>query len=412
MNASQTRRCARHAGLAVLLLSALWLGLPAQAQTLECDATGAGTEPPTDLCLTAESADTPWRYVGITNGAQCPPSPSWTTSRLFAPSGDGVIPPGLRAFCLYEAATDVPNVEELMLRRCDAPEPPPTCLSSLDPDAAAMALMGSDLSSVIWEPLREHFLEQVGYVGALPTVAPNTRLAVIDTEPTGPGDDPQQARTSRHGFTLVSLIRDVLCDGSRACAVEVQAQLGLPLVRCPSVTGFCRNEAEGGYVGTIGDLAMAIRQQVENWGASGVDNLIINLSVAWDPRFGGEAPISNSRVAAQAVYRALQDARCRGAIIVAAAGNRISGPDANVGALLPAGWETEAAPDGTTCQNLIGQMPDPVDFAGTYQPLVYAAGAVRTDGSEAETRNDGEPRLVTYGDHAVARLGGAGQPAP
>ncbi|MEL7450135.1 MAG: S8 family serine peptidase, partial [Pseudomonadota bacterium] len=228
----------------------------------------------------------------------------------------------------------------------------------------------------------------------------------------GSGNNPSLPRTSQHGYTLMSLARDMLCEANGTCGVEVVSQLGLPLVRCGSVTGFCRNEANGGYAGTMGDLAMAIRSQVEDWGTGNVDNLVINLSLGWDSRFGGETPVSNSRVAAQAVYAALQDAACRGAIVIAATGNRVSGPDSNLGPLLPGGWETEAAPNTTQCQSIVSRQSEIRRPGGLYRPLVYAAGAVRTDNSKAETRTEGESRLVAYGDHAVAQVDGVTPPAP
>jgi hypothetical protein len=95
---------------------------------------------------------------------------------------------------------------------------------------------------------------------------------------------------------------------------------------------------------------------------------------------------------------------CRGAIAIAASGNRISGPENTPGPLLPGGWEELAAPSFALCRSRLEPgVVDPANFPTTpvYRPLVYGAGAVSFDDSRVEARTLGEPPRVAFGDHAV-----------
>ena len=77
-------------------------------------------------------------------------------------------------------------------------------------------------------------------------------------------------------------------------------------------------------MGTLGDLAQAVRREVVAWSPSAATHrLVLNLSLGWSPaRFGGSGTEANFSPPVLAVYRALQDASCRQVLTVAAAGKR------------------------------------------------------------------------------------------
>jgi hypothetical protein len=139
---------------------------------------------------------------------------------------------------------------------------------------------------------------------------------------------------------------------------------------------------------------------------------VLNLSFAWDSRFGGLEPeVSQMPLAVRAVYRALQESSCLGVLVVAAAGNRGGGPEPETGPLLPAAWEQRPAPSPAECRRLFGGSRGGGELSGgelsgdrrdAYRPLLYAAGGVRSDGSRLFNARPGSlPRLAAFADHAV-----------
>lgn len=376
-------------------------------------ACGSTESPTSDACLSETDADTPWRHIGVSNTLSCPLAPTmqWSTQRLFQPI-EGNPEPALARYCVYEALQFEPAIASIDALRCSSPGSGTPCLVQLNPDSASVAMMSQDTAHILWEPLRTFFREQVGVVGALPDAPQNVLLSVIDTEPTGFNEDRNGAGVSQHGFTLLNMIRDSICPATGSCAVALRSALGLPMQRCELQPGFCIDPTVGGYVGTIGQLAQAIYGEVDAWLQSPINQLIINLSLGWDPLFGNDQPISNSRAAAQAVYRALEYASCHGALVVAATGNRVTGPGVDEGPLLPAGWEDVPAPTGDQCMSQFGIQPAPATLEGSYRPLIYAAGAIDKNAQPLESRRFGEPRLVAYGDHAVAPVNEPAAPEP
>src|SRR6185295_8822360 len=142
------------------------------------------------------------------------------------------------------------------------------------------------------------------------------------------------------------------------------------------------------------------------WSASGTRRIVMNLSVGWPAAFGGsEAVIDDMPAPVQAALAVLEFASCRGAIVVAAAGNRSWGPDGDTGPLYPAGWEVRPAPGLQACIDR-GAQPRPADFppatSTVYRPLLYAVGGVQANNRVlANSRPASEPRLTAFADHAV-----------
>ncbi|HSR53704.1 MAG TPA: S8/S53 family peptidase [Acidobacteriota bacterium] len=150
---------------------------------------------------------------------------------------------------------------------------------------------------------------------------------------------------------------------------------------------------------------MAIWREVDKW-RSEADRppLILNLSVGWEPIHASATSTLGLQVRA-----VLEDAVCRGALVVAAAGNRRSGPPELETPLLPAAFELVPAPSAANCQALLEDGASPGPESNTdYKPLVFAVGGVQPDDRRpykprllSNSRPNATPRLVAYGDHAV-----------
>jgi hypothetical protein len=348
-----------------------------------------------------------WRWIGLSadpNAAACPePSPQagWTTQALF-PGTDNR---ALARFCVYETSWPQP-----------AP-PHVDGLVRLERDAMAVLPSGSALEDAVGPAMVAHFLSQAGDFEP-PSAGPaSVRLAVVDTAATRDSGGENFVGTSPHGYALLNLAKRLSCAGidESACAAQVSARLALGW-ECfdrERRDAACHNLAEGGLFGLISEMASAIHAEVQRWRAVGPGRLVINLSIGWGPAWGGqEALVTDMPVPVAAVYMALEDAVCRGAWVLAAAGNREGGPTPEIGPIFPASWETRPAPSFATCTAL-GLAPSAAHFpapgaGGVYRPLVYGVGGVRADDLLlANSRPLAAPPLAAFGDHAVvATLGG------
>jgi len=346
-----------------------------------------------------KGAYTKFRWIGLrdTSVPTCPPVVGWEVAPLMnfqmvqAKADDIVLAHelGLDRFCVYTADANSPQ-----------PFPKPAGVkASMD----RMALSGSagELERAVAPALAERFLQQAG--GATPMRLggrPQVRLAILDSQPDGDGP-PVRAEGSQHGYTLAHLAQELVCPSPDRCVAQVATRRvfnyddfdpARPLHVLPmAVDG--RNR--GGRVGAISDLAPAIVNEVARWRASGdPEHLVLNLSLGWD----GEGLDLDARSVEEldfpvrAVYQALRFAAQRGALVIAAAGNRRGGPSESDWPLLPAAWEA--------------RRPSWLRW-GFQGKLVYAVGGVDWQGLPLpNSRVGGRPRLVAYGDHAVAAAGG------
>ncbi len=364
----------------------------------------------TEPCLDTQDAQTRWRCIGRLADADnaCPLAPAgWTRSKLFEIAGQP-LPAGLGEFCLYDRTSGGSDESCADLQQLP--------LSQLDADvmvAVGMAGPAGTLKELVATPFRDHFYAQAGRPGTYPVDSnPKVRIGIVDTQVDSlqPFLEPQSL--SPHGHTLLPMARDLVCLDGPNCGIEVTTTLGLPytcfeeaecLALCGAPNG-CPDPVGGGFVGTPSSVAAAIRREVSRWQASPTQRLVINLSLGWNPLFD-LTPGGLRRVTSQALQAALEYASCHGALIVAAAGNPISGPERPQDPLAPGELEQLSAPDFAQCQAaLTGDVngPDAADFpAGAARPLLHAAGAVRADNSRVQARLDGEPALVAYGDHSV-----------
>ncbi|WP_428263786.1 S8/S53 family peptidase [Haliangium sp.] len=394
--------------------------------------------------------DDTWVGVMPDDSDTCPvPGPArggtWKTGRLFEQTLDTEPPDqpppsveGERArYCVYEwssPADAAPDLAPLEALRGSGLE--------LDRDGHAMAPTAAGASNIItrmvWKRLRSAVHRHVDRVERLPGPAQGPdriRVAVIDASPPGAGEErrdgvPNDGRLG-HGMAVGMVAREFGCplplEPEAPCVAQVVNYLGLPVVK-----GRKLDLEHGGYSGHLSHLAISINSAVSDW-VYHLENaapeerhnrLIINLSVGWDPDFGGAVETSprELRPAIRAVYKALTRAACRGALVIVAAGNAPGGPDPSGGPMYPAGWETEFAPDRAQCEQYVAQANSDGRrrysewlareasrgrrvFAptGVYRPLVHAVGAVRADDRPIVlTRAGGRPRLAAVGAHVVA----------
>jgi hypothetical protein len=212
-----------------------------------------------------------------------------------------------------------------------------------------------------------------------------------------------------HGRIMGEIGRKLGCplgDTSPTCRVDVASTLAIALERDSVTHELVLNTSSGGFVGRLSDTARAIVSAVDFAASQGSGPIVVNLSLGWDPYWGGDVSSGWNTLdpPTRAVYSAVTYAACRGALVIAAAGNLPGRAGASTGPAFPAGWETEPAPDQTRCTPLgitIGSQ------AGVYTPLLYAVGAV--DGRDRPLiieRAGSRPRLVAPADHvAMTRVG-------
>ena len=394
--------------------------------------------PTTDPRAVAATACPDWQWIGMTEAAACPEIPGWEVTEIVAfggrprdgggdrpaPSEPGRTvrrdpaapdsaypPPGFasRRYCRY---TDRGRGTVATLLQ----EGPASGLDALDRDCMAVIPLAAaggapDAETKSWRELERVFLARAGRpTGLVPGGAP-VRLVLIDTVAGRQvhGEPPWSAPwNSPHGVGLANMAKRLTCPGNAddlggtgCAAVEVEAELALAYVTFDrfSFAGSVRDDVNGGFVGTIGDLAAAIQRAAAGAGAGPT---VLNLSVGWNGYlFGGlEDDPADMEAPVRAVYDALDDAVGRGALVVAAAGNRGGGPvtEVDVGPMLPGGWAVHAATAGGT-------------------PLLHAAGGLAHEGfasppayrSLPNARFRAVPRLLAFADHAVAERHQAAQ---
>jgi subtilisin family serine protease len=388
-----------------------------------------------------------WVGYIIQGAAVCPGTPPgarghWEVSQPFA---DATAVPELRRFCEYTWMSDVrdqsvPEIELLPnLRGGDPAQPAGGTIMRLEPDLEAGVALGEPVPAEAWQPLRDAWMRQVDFTGGLDhgTLADRTdadvRVAIIDASQEGLGDvyDRPWGSLSRHANTVGSIIDLMVCPlgdtGIAGCSAQIRNYLALNNTAADTQAGLLVREPgfsvqganTGGYFGRIHDVARAVNRAVSEWrrdktcaGDPALCNpdlkLVLNMSLGWTQEFTGPS-LSAMRAPVRAAYLAVREARCSGALVLAAAGNRepkrstATGVKEITGPMFPAGWEKLA----------IGACT-PV-AAGTYAPLVHSVGGV-TGRSEllGNARPSSIPRLLAAGENValsdrVDSLSGLGQ---
>ncbi|MCR9160710.1 MAG: S8/S53 family peptidase [Nannocystaceae bacterium] len=371
--------------------------------TLACAVETASVDRPFELENTAERAADPLDTVCDVSAqvalfddpvaCTAPVGPSWSGEAVFQGSA---VPSGLRRYCAYSfdgsaTAADVEDLEHAITTRHGTP-------FELGVDCQAVEPQNTAITDAIGPDLHAFFDWMSGHITAdqaqaavqLLTPAP-IHTAVVDTYPQHPVAPPEP--NSTHGPVVASVIESFLCP-SGGCNAKVRTYLGLPR------TADGLDLTDGGQVGRQSDLARGIFAALVADQASGSDHLVINLSVAWEAEEFGGMNLGDMDPAARAVYDVIRVARCRGALIVAAAGNQ-SGISCTGEAMAPARWEGIAAPAAGECTDLGIANPfvDPV--AGSR--LVHAVGGLFGPNTPmANSRGLGMPRLAAAASHTTA----------
>ena len=343
----------------------------------------------------AAAVDTRW--IGMTRplhrSCPVPATANWTVrplvplDKLSRELQASVRKAGLDRFCVYDyhGQKPHPKLPQEVVRRLRP---------GAEPDRVAMATSADSLGDIAWHPFYQRFLDQVRMpVPASPSLKASNqssvRLAFLDSQPTGVGvAKPPEPGKPDHGYALTNIAGQLVgsAQGKNSSSVQIVSRLILPVVRFDPSTGaeLERDEIHGGFRGTYTDLAQAILDEIAGWQpspAGGPQHLVLNLSVGWDSeKFGGSEPnLTDMPVEVQAVYSALQTAADQGVLVLAAAGNELSGPSPTGKPLLPGGWESRGP-----------------------KPVVYAVSGV--DGRDhplVNTRSQGEAPRVAYADHVT-----------
>ena len=220
----------------------------------------------------------------------------------------------------------------------------------------------------------------------------SVRLTLVDTAPST-STHSMSGRATGHGEQLAAIAEGLVCQGIGVCPIEVRHRNGMPLRRNPDPNAplpHIWSIEQGGDYGSLDWLAQSIVREVNEWLQQSTvidevrDPLILNLSLAWHEAWGGAlAPNTVIRPDVFAVYDALRYARCHGALIVAATGNR-TGCELDNTPMYPAGWESLRITEAECSADfgIDADFGEPLTNEGpswTEVPLVYAAGGLGPD---------------------------------
>lgn len=305
-------------------------------------------------------------------GSSCPQAPDarWEGEQLF---GTGVQGP-LSQYCLYTwNSSDPLNLGGLPqdAGRLGAVWTSADCMAvtTAAPADIAEAQVQDELKSSFWNAVERPSALPARLTQGLPV-----RVAIIDSWPSF-----ATAGNSAHGAGMAGIVQNLTCDLIPGeCPISLLPHLALNMLE-PGV----RNNILGGTFGHQSRLAVKIHEAVSAWQSEPVSsNLILNLSIGWDPVFqlgsGGA-----DRPSALAVREAIDEAVCAGALVIASAGNSSFGPTPTTGLAYPAAWSTQIA----SC--------------GGGRPLVWAVGGVDAkDQLLYNARTGGVPKLTAPGELA------------
>lgn len=222
------------------------------------------------------------------------------------------------------------------------------------PVLAAQALPPAEL---VLE-LQQVFAARAGKPRAMPPQPPPTpvRVAVIDSAvpPLGGSD------RTLHGRVVGRTIAEL----SGLGAASIHNHLALPLLNAESP----EEDPRGGYFGTVGHFVAAVRAALDAAeGAS--ERQVINLSLGWERTPGSAGAAATGRLAEEAALAVLHHAACRGALVVAAAGNGFG-----EGPLYPAAFQGEKPLTLAECRARGFEPRAPTGPLS--RPLLYAVGAL------------------------------------
>jgi subtilisin family serine protease len=257
-------------------------------------------------------------------------------------------------------------------------------------DAPSLAFQASPISgSSAQDAWFESLFQRARARAGMPATDDSTRqgrvrVAVIDS---ASGDFYREwSDPVGHGRAVGRVIDEVACSGHNPCRVQIVNYPALTLDTSADMTLQASGINAGAY-GTRAALAEQIEKASSDWlndraRGAGPQHLVINLSVGWSGCW--EDP-KGPDLASQAVRAAMTRAVCRGALIVAAAGNRDAVPGCPIDSprygeqgerVYPALFGRDQKPIGEAECKAAGIALAGADAAATLGPLVLSASAV------------------------------------
>lgn len=345
------------------------------------------------------------RYISVArvrSDCATPPGSPWNLAPLF--SGD--IGGELSRYCLFTWQGQGAPRPDLL---------PPVGTGADAPalDCAVIVPHATELTMENQAAMEAAFRTQVDALTSLPTptaaslAQPPSKVIVVDSSRATGFPFPAEGLIE-HGKMVGMVVRQLACPAGGTCAAEVANTLALPLTKAPG-GGFQRNP-NGGRFGSFGDLALAIHQGVAT-AATQAGKTVMNISIGWDGTLYGGAFVGDDWASLsppiRSIYSAISLAYCRGALVIAAAGNASDGPAPSAGPTHPAAWEAKPAPTAARCAVLAPgvALPNPVT---SYRRMIYAVSGV--DGRDldlANRRPSSRPPLVGPADHVTISNGAA-----
>ncbi|MGH1343862.1 MAG: S8/S53 family peptidase [Nannocystales bacterium] len=347
---------------------------------------------PTEAESRAEVCDLSNQVVVFSQESSCDDVGPWEGERIFGGSGEPQPPAGLRGYCRYTKASNTTqgHVDALAAGLTAGDNSP---AFEIGTDCRAVETQNSAIADEVGTDLEDFFGWLSGRFDPQDITVPppiSVHTAIVDTYPNDSPDKPK----SSHGPVVASIVESFLCPTGVGCTHPVRNYLGLPR------TNDGLNLEKGGQIGLQSDLAKGIYAALVEDSQLGTDRLIINLSVAWEAEQFGGMGLADMDPAARSVFDIIRVARCRGALIIAAAGNE-SSLSCTGEPMAPGRWEQIPAPDEAECVQL--GVLDWVEDTAAYTPLVHAVGGLfGPDTAMATSRSAGMPRLAAASSHAVA----------
>jgi hypothetical protein len=239
-------------------------------------------------------------------------------------------------------------------------------------------------------------VDQLSLLPQGPVQLATHHLALVDSVPDGPGLMETLLARHMHGRTLGLLIQELACPDPSTCPLTLSTHLAFgrgdefPMRRAME---------RGAFSGRPVEAAVAIHRATDDWRYAGsTGRLVINLSLGWSDTASPIAPSASYATDTFAVYSAIAEASCYGALIIAAAGNTNDGPSPAVGPLYPAAWEQRPTLTNAECSSEYGITGSSRSESG---PLLVSVGGV--DGADvvvASARTGARPRLAAPAEHS------------
>ena len=307
--------------------------------------------------------DNQWITVKTDKSKRCPKATGWIEQQLFD-IDDITSNRTLENYCVYKKLISVtpppqpkvpPEIQYLIDKGYLEKNPQRDCVvvGSLAAPSTAPDVLGV---------LEKQLLIQSGKFELPPISLENApvRMALLDTLPTDEHFPQANLTRSAHGASLAEIAQTLLCDPkTRGCYANLTSQLALSYIAEEQDGEYFtyRDDYKGGFFGSLTDLSLAIQKELQSWQEKSPDSrLVINLSLGWNGHsWGGhETNPAQYPAAVKSVYDSIVNAVCRGALVIAAAGNKSKNEINDYQAMLPARWEELPKPSSQMCYELTG----------------------------------------------------------